>query len=79
MLLDKRAEVAEYLVEFMNPSLDLLNLRLALLYEGLLKREFLRGQLCLEDLRLTLRGCRTCSPSLFFPTNSRRTQLALCA
>ena len=79
MLLDERAEVAEYLVEFMNPSLDLLNLSLALLYEGLLKREFLRRQLCLEDLRLTLRGCRTCSPSLFFPTNRSQTRSALYA
>ncbi len=66
-------------MEFVNACLNLPNLGFALLDEGLLEREFLRRQLRLEDLRLTLRGCRTFYPSLFLSMNNSRIQSAQCA
>ena len=69
LLLDESTEVAEDLVEFVNAAFDLPDLGFTLLDKGLLERELLGRQLGLEDLRLTLRWCRTCSSSLFLSTD----------
>ena len=54
LLLDQGAEVAKDLRQFVYARLNLADLFLALLDEGLLECELLRGQLVLEDLRLPL-------------------------
>ena len=54
LLLHQRTEVAEDLVQFVDATLDLPNLRLALLDHALLERKLLWGQLVLENLCLAL-------------------------
>ena len=54
LLLDERANVAEYLVELMYTCLNLPNLGFPFLYQGLLKSELLWRQLRLQDLGLPL-------------------------